>query len=189
MRTYLADVSEFQPDINDAAYVKWSHGIMVRAMYGANHIDGAWYGGARRSALHAAGITFLGIYQYLVNGQTGQSQAQAFHRLVGAIQPGEVFVADFEEGTKPMLTGWYNEMHTLYGTGITNYLWTYTGLYFGEAQGVLPVQWIADYDGTEPATPHVLWQYTDAYDVPGVGITDCNEFDGTMAQLAAYGWK
>jgi hypothetical protein len=119
MSICLADVSEFQPDINDAEYVKWSHAIMVRALYGAGHVDDAWYGGARRSALHAAGITFLGIYQYLVAGQSGASQAQAFHTLVGPIQKGEVFVADFEEGDKPMLTDWYNEMLRLYGTGIT----------------------------------------------------------------------
>jgi len=143
---------------------------------------------ARRADLHAAGIRFLGIYQYLVSGQNGASQAQAFHRLVGPIQQGKVFVADFEEGDKPMLTDWYNEMHTLYGPGITDYLWTYTGVDFGEERDVLPVQWIADYDAPEPDTSHVLWQFTDAYDVPGVGITDCNQYDGTMAQLATHGW-
>jgi hypothetical protein len=185
---YLADVSEFQPDINDTTYIGWSHGIVIRAAYGDSHTDGAWYGGARRSGLHAAGIEFLGIYQYLVAGQSGTAQAQAFQALVGPIQDGEVFVADFEEGSQPMLTDWYNEMISLYGPGISSYLWTYTGLSFGETEGILPVQWIADYTATEPSTSHILWQFTDAYNVPGVGTCDCNSYDGTMAQLAALTW-
>ena len=76
MSIYLADVSEYQPEINDATYVTWSHGIMIRALYGDAHVDDAWYGGARRADLHTAGIEFLGIYQYLVSGQSGTSQAQ-----------------------------------------------------------------------------------------------------------------
>jgi Glycosyl hydrolases family 25 len=184
----LADVSEYQPDIDDAAYVAWSQGIMIRALYGDAHVDGAWYGGARRADLHAAGIRFLGIYQYLVSGQSGTSQAQAFHNLVGPIRNGEVFVADFEEGGKSMLTSWYNEMIALYGSRITNYLWTYTGLDFGGRTGVLPVQWIADYSSSEPSTPHILWQFSDAYNVPGIGTCDCNQYDGTMNELASLGW-
>jgi hypothetical protein len=161
---------------------------MIRALYGDAHTDGAWYDGARRADLHAAGIQFLGIYQYLVASQSGAAQAQAFHRLVGPIQKGEVFVADFEEGSKSMLTAWYNEMKALYGSGISNYLWTYTGLSFGQSAGVLPVQWIADYTSKAPSTPHTLWQFTDSYNVPGIGTCDCNQYAGTIAQLAALGW-
>jgi hypothetical protein len=192
MSIYLADVSEFQPNINDTEYVAWSEAVIIRAAYGTSHTDLAWYGGARRTDLHAAGIKFLGIYQYLVNGQSGASQAQAFHTLVGPIQDGEVFIADFEEGSQPMLTDWYNEMITLYGAGIGNYLWTYTGLDFGETAGIMPVQWVADYpdnypDG-EPSSPHVLWQFTDSYDVPGIGACDCSQYEGTISELVALGY-
>ena len=188
MSIYLADVSEYQPDIDDAAYVAWSHGIMVRALYGDAHVDRAWYSGARRTDLHAAGIEFLGLYQYLVSGQSGTSQARAFHNQVGPIRKGEVFVADFEEGEKSMLTSWYNEMIALYGSGISNHLWTYTGLDFGRSAGVLPVQWIASYGTSKPSTPHTLWQFSDSYHVPGIGTCDCNRYDGSMSELAALGW-
>jgi GH25 family lysozyme M1 (1,4-beta-N-acetylmuramidase) len=181
----LADISEFQPDIADAAYLAWSKAIIIRAMYGDAHDDHAWYGGARRAALHAGGARFVGIYIYLVAGQNGAAQAQAFHKLVGAIQPGEVFVADFEEGSKTVLAAWYNEMLALYGKAITPYLWTYSGLYFGQAQGVLPVQWLAAYGMAEPSSRHTLWQFTDAYAVPGVGTCDASVFHGTIDQLAA----
>jgi hypothetical protein len=56
-----ADISEFQPSIADATYLAWSKAIVIRALYGDAHDDGAWYGGARRAALHAGGAQFLGI--------------------------------------------------------------------------------------------------------------------------------
>ena len=191
MSIYLADISEFQPNIDDKAYVAWSHAIIIRALYGTNHVDKAWYGGARRAELHKAGISFLGIYQYLVAGQSGTAQAQAFHNLVGPIQQGEVFIADFEEGSKSMLTDWYNEMKVLYGTALfaDKHVWTYTGEYFGEQNHVLPVEWIAAYQAVAPASPHILWQFTDKYPVPGVGTCDVSEYTGTIDQLAALAYK
>lgn len=186
--TYLADISEFQPDIADAAYLAWSKAVVIRALYGSGHDDGAWYGGQRRAALHDGGALFVGIYQYLVAGQDGAAQARAFRSLVGPIKPHEVLIADFEQGDHAMLTAWYNEMLTLYGAGIAPYLWTYTGLLFGEAQGALPVQWIADYTADEPSSPHTLWQFTESYQVPGVGIADCSVFHGTIDQLAALAY-
>lgn len=185
----MADISEFQPDIADATYLNWSKAIAIRALYGDAHDDAAWYGGARRADLHAGGVRVLLIYQYLVAGQSGAAQAQAFHKLVGPIQPGEVFVADFEEGSKSVLTAWYNSMLSLYGSGIKPYLWTYTGLAFGESQGVLPVEWLADYTSKEPSSPHKLWQFTSAYHVPGVGTCDASVFRGTIDQLAALAYQ
>jgi len=183
--TLIADVSEWQPNLSDGVYLKWSLGIVIRALFGAQHDDAAWYGGGRRAALHAGGVRFLGIYQYLVAGQDGAAQARAFHALVGPIQHGEIFVADFEQGDHAMLTAWYNEMIALYGPGIAPYLWTYTGLDFGAANGALPVQWIADYGSTEPASPHDLWQFSQTYSIPGVGVGDCSVYHGTIDQLAA----
>lgn len=184
----MADISEFDPDIADAAYLQWSQAIVIRAAFGDAHDDQAWYGGQRRALLHQGGAKFLGIYQYLVGSQSGQAQAQAFHGLVGAIEPGEVLIADFEEGTHAMLTAWYNEMLVLYGQGIKPWLWTYTGLSFGQANGALPVQWLADYTALEPSSQHLLWQFTSSYQVPGVGTADCSLYHGTINQLAALAY-
>lgn len=183
----LADISEFQ-SITDSAYLAWSKAVVIRAMYGDAHDDGAWGGGRRRAGLHAGGARFVGIYQYLVAGQSGAAQAQAFHDLAGAIRPGEIFIADFEEGAKPVLSAWYSKMTALYGQAIHPYLWTYSGLWFGESQGVLPVEWIAAYGQAEPSTPHRLWQFTDSYQVPGVGTADCSVFHGDIGQLAALAY-
>ena len=190
MSFYLADASEWEPDINIAEYLAWSKSIVIRALYGANHIDAAWYEGARRAAFHNGGATFVGIYHYLVDGQSGTEQAQAFHSLVGAIQPGEVFIADFEEGSKSMLTEWYTEMVALYGAEISPYLWTYSGEYFGGVEGVLPVEWLADYSSVEPSSAHVLWQFSESYTVPGIGSSvDCSVCHLTPEGLAALAYS
>jgi hypothetical protein len=182
----LADVSEFQPNVADATYLAWSKAIVVRALYGTSHDDNAWYNGERRDLLHSGGATFVGIYQYLVSGQSGVAAANAFHALVGSIRKGEVFIADFEEGSKSELVAWYNQMIKLYGAEIAPYLWTYSGLDFGLNAGLAPWQWLADYSSVEPGSPkHVLWQFTSDFDVPGVGIADCSLFHGTIAELSA----
>jgi len=183
--TFLADISEFEPNIADAVYLAWSHAIVIRAAYGDAHDDRAWYNGGRRLALHQGGAKFLGIYQYLVAGQDGTAQADALHNLVGPLQKGEVLIADFEEGQHAMLTAWYNRMSQLYDH---RYLWTYTGLNFGAANGALPVEWIAAYGQAEPTSPHTLWQFTDKFSVPGVGSADCSVYHGTVDQLAALAY-
>lgn len=187
--TYLCDVSEFQANVVDAAYLAWSKAIIIRACYGDAHDDAAWYGGQRRALLHSAGARFVGIYQYLAGGQSGAAQAQAFHRLVGAIQPGEVFIADFEEGSRSVLDAWHSEMLALYGQSVKPYLWTYTGLYFGQQQNALPVEWLADYTSVEPSSPHTLWQFSDRYSVPGVGTCDASVYRGTIDQLAGLAYQ
>jgi GH25 family lysozyme M1 (1,4-beta-N-acetylmuramidase) len=183
----LADVSEWEPDIADALYLAWSKAIVIRAAYGDQHDDRAWYGGARRDALHAGGVRFLGIYQYLVAGQDGAAQADALHRLVGPLQPGELLVADFEEGQHPMLTAWYNRMLAL---GYPHqYLWTYTGYNFGNDNGAADAEWVAAYGQAEPDSPHKLWQFTSSFKVPGVGAADCSIFHGSIGELAALAYQ
>lgn len=184
--TLLADVSEFQPNVDDAAYLQWSKAMCIRAAYGDAHDDSAWYGGARRDALHAGGALFVGIYQFLVAGQDGTAQANALADLVGPLRKGEVLIADFEQGDKAMLKAWYTRMiQRGYGS---MHLWTYTGLDFGQAQGVLPVDWIAAYGQAEPSSKHTLWQFTSQYQVPGVGTADCSVYHGTVEQLAALAY-
>ena len=36
--------------------------------------------------------------------------------------------------------------------------------------------------------PHLLWQFTDAYQVPGIGTCDCSVYHGTIDQLAALAY-
>lgn len=186
VRTLLADVSEFQPDINDAKYLAWSRAIVIRAAYGAHHDDRAWFGGDRRKQLHDGGVLFLGIYQYIVAGQDVTEQAREFCRLVGTLRTGEYPLADWEEGGGN-LSGrratWNHvvasELGFTPGSG-------YSGLFFARDHGLAPVEWIAAYQSAEPAPPHLIWQFTDKFRVPGVGQADCSVYPGPVSDLAAH---
>ena len=183
----LADVSEFQPDITDAAYLAWSKAIIIRGLYGTT-VDTAWYGGARRADLHDGGVAFLGIYQFLTAAEDAATQAEALVALLGDLRPGELPVCDLEVGAGDQAGRWaaWKQVITRAwpGTGP----WLYSGLDFAEGAG-LEADWVAAYQPGEPGTGHKLWQFTDAYQVPGVGTCDCSVFHGTIGELAACGWK
>ena len=182
--TLCADISEFQPSIADAAYLAWSKAVIIRAMYGADHVDGAWYGGQRREQLLAGGAQFLGSYQYLVASQDAATQARALATLLGHLEPGEYVIADIEEGAGPQQArwqAWANVIHGELGLAPGNY----AGEYFAESAGLTPVDWIAAYQPVAPTVPHKLWQFSDSYNVPGVGVADCSRYLGTIAELRA----
>lgn len=183
----MADISEFQADIADAAYLNWSQAIGIRAAYGAEHDDNAWYGGARRDALHAGGAKAILIYQYLVAGQDAAAQAHALVSLVGRLRPGEKLICDLEEGEGDQSARWRQWSAVIaaaYGTTHGATPWLYSGLYFASAHGLRP-QWLAAYQGSEPAASHILWQFTAAFPVPGIGLADCSIYRGSISQLAA----
>jgi hypothetical protein len=189
--TYLADISEYEPSVSDAAYLAWSKAIVIRAAYGDQHDDTAWYSGARRDALHAGGVRFLGIYQYLVAGQDAAAQAHELVRLVGRLRPGEKLFADLEEGDGdqyPRYRQWLAVIAAAYGMAHGAAPWLYSGLYFSAMHNLKP-EWLAAYQGDEPAPPHLLWQFSPAYPVPGVGLADCSVFHGSIGQLAAYAYQ
>lgn len=184
----LADISEFQPDINDARYLEWSKAIIIRAMYGDAHDDKSWFGGARRADLHAGGAKFLGIYQYIVASQDVLQQADTMSALIGHLQPGERIIGDLEEGDGNQQGRWL-----LWASRIKQNLeqepWDYSGLNFAADHGIAPVNWVAAYQTIEPTVSHRLWQFTDSFAVPGVGTADCSLFHGSIDELAALGWQ
>jgi GH25 family lysozyme M1 (1,4-beta-N-acetylmuramidase) len=182
----LADVSEFQPDVADAAYLAWSKAIVIRALYGTV-TDKAWYGGGRRAALHAGGARFTGIYAYITAGENAAVQARALVALLRRLEPGEKIFADIEEGAGNQQARWVEWADTVHA-GLGDDPWDYSGLDFAAEHGLAPVDWVASYGGPEPAEPHRLWQFTDSYDIPGVGAADCSLYHGTISQLAAHGW-
>jgi hypothetical protein len=186
-KVLMADVSEFQPDINDAAYLAWSRAIIIRAAYGATHDDRAWFGGQRRDLLHAGGARFVGIYQYIRADQDPARQAAALVELVGALRPGEKLIADIEEGSGNLLDTW-RIWSALVAGATGDEPWLYSGLNFAAAHHLAPVEWVAAYQAAEPAVEHVLWQFSDGFQVPGIGRCDCSVFHGTIGQLAALGY-
>lgn len=182
----LADVSEWQPDIADTTYLRWSQAIVIRALYGTR-VDKAWYGGARREALHAGGARFIGIYAY-ITGEDITAQARALISLLGKLRPGEKIIADIEEGTGSQQARWVTWANAV-NAALGDPPWDYSGLNFAAAHGLQPVTWVAAYGTREPDPPHQLWQFTDAFTVPGVGTVDCSVFHGSIDDLAALAYQ
>jgi hypothetical protein len=181
--TYVPDVSEFQPDIHDAVLLKWTKAVIIRAMYGSVHDDKAWFGGQRRAQLHQQGAVFVGIYQYVVADQSAVVQAKALLDLIGPLRPGEMIFGDFEEGAGNQSGRWQAWAKTIHaGTGEQPRL--YSGLAYAASHGLAP-DWVAAYQRREPAGRHILWQFTDRQQVPGVGTCDCSVFHGSAEELAA----
>lgn len=190
---HLPDVSEFQPDVDWAAVAAHNGGAaIIRALYGTGHVDGAWYGGARRADAHAKGIRVLGIYQYLTAQEAAAAQAAAFVRLVGRLAPGEFAVVDLEEGDgdqSARATAWLEAVDD--GVGYPGYhgSWLYSGEAFLGEHGLLKLAragrrlWVAAYGQAEPSVPHLLWQHTDAEEWPGIGRCDCSVFHGDVGAL------
>ena len=182
----MADCSEFQPDIHDATYLRWSKAIVIRALYGTR-VDKAWYGGARRDALHAGGARFVGIYAY-ITGQDITAQAKAMISLLGKLRPGEKVIADIEEGPGNQQARWVTWAKAI-NAALHDPPWDYSGLNYAATHGLQPVTWVAAYGSREPSPPHKLWQFTDRYSVPGVGTCDCSLFHGTIDELAALAYQ
>jgi hypothetical protein len=183
----MADCSEFQPDIHDATYLRWSKAIVIRALYGTR-TDKAWFGGARRDALHAGGARFIGIYAYIRGDQDVTAQAKALISLLGTLRPGEKLIADIEEGPGSQQARWVTWAKAV-NAGLGDPPWDYSGLNYAAAHGLQPVTWVAAYQHTEPPVTHKLWQFTDAFTVPGVGTADCSVFHGSIDDLAALAYQ
>ena len=114
------------------------------------------------------------------------AQARALVNLLGPLQPGELPICDLEEGSGwqgGRWNDWATVIHGAYGIAP----WLYSGQYFAQTTGLAP-HWVADY-GATPSIAHLLWQFTDSYNVPGVGTCDCSVFQGSIAQLAQYAYK
>jgi Glycosyl hydrolases family 25 len=182
----MADFSEFQPDIADATYLRWSKAAIFRALYGTR-VDKAWFGGARRDALHAGGARFIGIYAY-ITGQDITAQAKALISLIGHLRPGEKLIADIEEGGFNQQARWVTWAKTI-NAALGDPPWDYSGLNYAAAHGLQPVTWVAAYGTREPDPPHQLWQFTDSFNVPGVGTADCSVYHGTIDDLAALAYQ
>jgi hypothetical protein len=183
----LSDISEFQPDVADATYLRWSKAIVTRAMYGTR-TDAAWYGGQRRADLHAGGARFYGIYQYVRSDEDAGAQARALADLLGGMRPGERIIGDIEEGSGSQQARWVEWADTI-NSELKFPPWDYSGLSFAQSHGLQPVDWVASYGAAEPGPVHKLWQFSATYPVPGVGTADCSVFHGTIDQLAALGYQ
>jgi GH25 family lysozyme M1 (1,4-beta-N-acetylmuramidase) len=199
------DLSEYQTTADIAAIKEQTPAIILRVAYGAEHPDAVF--ASYRSKAHVAGFQFVGLYQYLVAGYSVASQAQAFCKLVGKLQPGEIPILDLEEGSGDMsgaAASWLAYVDAYFGLDkllLDRRSWIYSNPSFVKSAGLTTVfasarhSWVAAYSSTEPTQPpHTLWQSTDGKsgsnitEWPGCGKIDTNYFAGTIEELAVMAW-
>lgn len=181
--TRLADISEFQQNIDAQAYLNGgNHCLIVRAHNGWRP-DHLWPG--RRDYLRGFPFVALGWYQYLVAGRDAAQQAREFIATVGDLRPNEFVILDHEEGGG-IQTGraqaWFAVVDAHYGFPAS----LYAGMYFGRtnlggwAHWAGRPRWIAAYGQAEPTDPHEWWQYSSTGRFAGLaGGVDSNLFHGT----------
>lgn len=189
-------MSEFQPNVNWAKVVQKNGGAaIIRALYGANHVDHAWFNGGRRADARAKGVHALGIYQYLVKDQDPVQQAEKFVSLIGSLHPGEFAIVDLEEGDGDQSArahAWLSHVDAKLTYPGYKGAWLYSGEAFFKEHGLMPIAnssrhtWVAAYrDAPLPDVPHTLWQHSDKEAWPGIGNCDCSTFNGDLPGLLA----
>src|SRR5437660_5835268 len=194
-QTRMADVSEFQENIDAPAYLAGGHACLIVRAHNGYRKDNLWPG--RRDYLRQHRFVALGFYQYLAASRDAAGQARAMLDCVGPLRANEFLICDLEEGVgdqTPRAQAWFAVVDEAQGFPAM----LYSGLSFcrdhlgGWGRWASRPRWLAAYQATKPSDPHDLWQHTDSAQFPGLaGGVDGNLFPGTdqeflrMARLGA----
>jgi Glycosyl hydrolases family 25 len=202
----IPDISEWQPGADIAGIRRQTPAIILRAGYGANHLDycfNRW-----RPQARAARYAWTGLYHYLRADQDAAAQAQVFCSWVGTLSLGEIPILDLEEGAGDQsgrAYAWLNYVDAHFGLTarpLNSRSWLYSYRYFISGQGLGGIFnserrcWLAAYQATEPPLPpHSLWQSTNGVAGAnrvlwaGAGYCDTSYTPMTVAELFATGWQ
>lgn len=185
----IPDVSEYQGSINWRTLVAAGYPAAIIRAHNGTRADNEW--ATNRAGAHAAGITALGIYQYVSATVDPVVQANQLCDLIGSLRPGEWPICDLEVGAGDQSArahAWYTTVAGRLHDAAGEELYSDTSFWaehnlssagFGRA-------WVAAYGSTEPAIKHDLWQFSESHSFPGVsGPCDANLFTGTIADLLA----
>jgi len=181
--TRLADISEFQANIDARAYIGGGYSCLIVRAHNGWRKDNVWP--ARRDYLRQYPFTTIGYYQYLASGKDSTQQAKDFIDAVGDLKNNEFVILDHEDGSGnqvPRAEAWFGVVDKHYGFPAT----LYSGLSFGRTnlggwdRWRKRPRWMAAYQTVEPKDAHELWQNTDKASFPGlVGNVDGNLFHGS----------
>lgn len=184
----MADVSEFQSNVNAGAYLGGGYKCLIVRTYNGYRPDHMMPG--RRDSLRGYAFTALGWYAYLVDDRDAADQAHEFISTIGSLRANEFPILDLEAGSGDQ-TGraqaWFNVVDKWAGFPAM----LYSGDYFLRDQlsgaghwGSRPL-WIASYGSNEPSQSHDLWQFSDSYGFPGIGACDGNLYHDTADAFLA----
>src|SRR5438270_7765831 len=122
MTITLADISEFQENIDAPPYLAAGHTCLIVRAHNGWRPDHKWP--ARRDYLRKFPFDALGFYQYLVQGRSSLDQAREFIATVGGLRPNEFVILDHEEGAGnqvPRAEAWFSVVDAHYGMPSTLY--------------------------------------------------------------------
>jgi GH25 family lysozyme M1 (1,4-beta-N-acetylmuramidase) len=171
---------------------------VIKATEGVGWTDPTF--AAYRQAAHAAGL-IVGIYHFArPDTNSPAAEAQSFLSAVGAVQPGEFLVLDWEVPYGGDHVAWCKAWLDAVAaqTGVNPLIYMNQSTAAGHNWTPVAANsglWLARYDNAPASQTSVAYwgscamkQYSDAGTVPGVpGTCDVNAFYGTTAQLLAYG--
>jgi GH25 family lysozyme M1 (1,4-beta-N-acetylmuramidase) len=192
MGVTLADVSEYQPNIDLGGYLAAGYRVIIARAHSGFRPDHCWP--ARRDAIRRHPFAGAGYYQYVSAVRDPAQQAREFIQAVGPLAPNEWPIGDFEEGAGDQTRraeAWFRVIDQWCGFPAM----LYTGASFlhdrlsGAGHWRRPL-WIASYPSSYQPTPTarpagaLLWQYTDRGHFPGIpGACDGNQYPNSYAQL------
>ena len=187
--TRLADISEFQPDIDAPAYLGGGNKTLIVRAHNGHRPDHCWP--ARRDYLRKHPFVAVGFYQYLVSSRDAAQQAREFIAALGPLRANEFPILDLEEGAGSQVgraEAWFRIVDPWCQFPATLYSGEscFRDQLGGAARWRDRPRWMAAYRSSEPTYPHELWQHTDAARFPGLdGGVDGNVFHGTHERFLA----
>jgi lysozyme len=159
----MADISEFQANIDAPTYLK-NHRSIICRVHNGTRPDNMMP--TRMNYLRSYPFTAIGWYQYFSSTHDPAEQARGFIAVVGKLRTNEFPILDVEEGDGSQIAraqAWFDVVDPW--ANLTSTL--YSGLSFltdklgGTKQWPTHPIWVAAYGQREPTVPHVLWQYSD----------------------------
>jgi len=177
----ILDISNYNP-VQDATKVKNAGyaGVICKATEGKTYVDPTFQTNVAK--LMQAAMLF-GTYHFArPDNNQPEDEATNYYRQIASISTKLPPILDIEVDcnlNKDALTNWVLRfiaaMKKLAGEDCIIY--TYTN-YLNSKLDYNKLQnydiWIADYGSKEPTIPHILWQYTNKENVPGIGVCDCS---------------
>lgn len=209
MAPLFADVSELQGSIGFGAYYNWAKQwdgrarILMRSSQGVGDPDALFE--QYWSTARAVGIDCIGIYHYaypnLHPGSAGaQQEADYFASVVGnRLGPNDWLMLDLEQNEQGSWALAFGQRLWAYYPQTP--IWLYDSLshiqtyFIDPALAALFLLNVADWTLDPNARPicpapwasYVSVQFSDKYDVPGIGPCDCNVWLGAPAPAPAKG--
>lgn len=168
---HMADVSEFQPNVDAPTYLKAGYQCIIARTHNGYRPDHMMV--ARRDYLRRFPFVAIGWYQYLAPDRDPHQQAREFINGLGGLRRNEYVICDAEEGAGRQVDrvrAWFSVVDAWAGFPAM----LYTGESFlgsnlgGAAAWHGRPLWVAAYRRTEPHAPHTLWQHADNFHFPGI---------------------